>query len=161
MSTLIRACEYPTLTSSLLFTGLIGYPAFALASHVLVRMMDLDVRQITVSLTDLRGITLNEAEKGRVLVGEVRTAPAAYVEALQDLHFRCLIHNAHTEVALDAEDVAYRHFSLNPSLSIGVHWGQNTPITFRLPSVTYAEAERAVVRVIDEKYPLSTPRVLR
>lgn len=147
---LLDHTEHLGLIGMLHNMGIVKHATFALGAHVLSRMLARKTRQITLSLDELRGGYL--MSNGEILAGPTPDGGIAYITALQELHSRGKILNSYRESDLNREDAGIYHFSLNPTVTFGMDWTTQTPITYRLYDAPANEIGDEVRRTQNHAY---------
>lgn len=157
----ITHAEAYQLVATSVALGRVGSHAAILAAHVLHRMSLSSTRQIMIPLPDMYGLALTgEGEKvlagelesamndgeGTPLSMEVRPVNVRYVDALQALHWIGVLRSDIVESRLDDPSTSYDayHFTVDPSLQEGKHWGEKTPVVYRLSELSFDEVRSRV-----------------
>lgn len=107
-------------------------------------------RTIAVTHQELMGIYVT-APKGQIMSGMLQTDRLSFICGMQQLHKWAKIMSAKDQDEFDNLDAAERHFTRSP-LSARAGWDADTPIFFRLPSITEEEMAANVQEAFTETF---------
>lgn len=113
--------------------GAIKQDTYFLASQVAAKCQNSEVREVNLTKQEAMSTCVRQGGTGPVVTGPVGSAHLTFVEALQQLHFKCGMLNHINPQYLDEADAADRHFTLNPINQFP--WSDTTPLYFRLPDM--------------------------
>lgn len=138
---------------------------YILGAHVLNYMSARGVRQSVIALKDIAGSSLIAADQKTLIAGAIEWSihtgegvrlsrgevSLKYVNALQQLHWFCGIHNDIQESRLDSPDFADYHFTGLTNVNPGVHWTERTPITYRLTDCSEDDARGMLAQALGDE----------
>lgn len=138
---------------------------YILGAHVLNYMAARGVRQSVISLSDISGASLVTVDQKTLIAGAIDWSihtgegmrfsrgevSLKYINALQQLHWFCGIHNDIQESRLDAPDSVEHHFTGLTNVNPGVHWTERTPITYRLTDQSEDDARGMLAQALGEE----------
>lgn len=119
---------------ALLTARIISQDAFCLGVMICAQSQASGSRDITCSHDAASKIVVRA--HGQVFSGPVGRDRFAFTEAMQGLHFCAGILSHYDEQKLEEFDAAERHFSMSPEVGSDKMWNIETPILFRMPTVT-------------------------